>query len=39
MASVRPPERHWRSYGNDPLPTPQDDAAADAGLSIMVPAH
>ena len=26
--SVRPvPERHWRSYGNDPLPSPQEALA------------
>jgi hypothetical protein len=25
MTAVRtPPERHWRSYGTGPLPTPQD---------------
>ena len=22
--AVKPPERHWRSYGNDPLPTAQE---------------
>jgi hypothetical protein len=27
-----PPERHWRSYGTDPLPTP-GHAGADAGPS------
>ena len=21
---MRPPRRHWRSYGNDPLPTPAE---------------
>ena len=21
---MRPPQRHWRSYGNDPLPTPAE---------------
>jgi len=25
MTAFRPPpERHWRSYGTDPLPTPQE---------------
>jgi hypothetical protein len=25
---MTPPRRHWRSYGNDPLPTPQEAKAA-----------
>ena len=24
MAYQKPPERHWRSYGSDPLPTPAE---------------
>ena len=40
MAYQEPPQRHWRSYGTDPLPTPAEcDAVADAGLPVVVPAH
>ena len=24
MTFKRPPERHWRSYGTDPVPTPAE---------------
>ena len=24
-----PPDRHWRSYGNEPLPTPAEAMAID----------
>jgi hypothetical protein len=36
-----PPERHWRSYGTDPLPTPTEamtepmTSAAESGASIF----
>jgi len=38
--AVKPPERHWRSYGTEPLaPAGRGDDRADAGLSVVVPAH
>jgi predicted DNA-binding ribbon-helix-helix protein len=34
------PTHHWRSYGDDPLPTPEEALAAAArGLPVVVPAH
>jgi hypothetical protein len=33
MAFPAPPQRHWRSYGTDPLPTPAD--ALDQPLRVF----
>jgi len=35
-----PPQRHWRSHGDDPLPTPAEVLQPPlAAFPVMVPAH